>query len=221
MGYWKTNVLIPNYHYSDWLVGGAAENEYPNSLWTDYSDSLICRLSDSSNCLTCRVPDLSDCLTVWFAGCQICQIVRFFWLSDLQVVWFVWWTDCLICLILLISDNQLSENQLNSYSSGLLLWYPDIQYFIQPAILSTVYQHLQIYRKPGIEFIRNSVSEVLLQQTFSNAVVAIIRHSRWSEVLVFQPLSHYYKQINSHRISDWSDQISKTVSEQQLFSDIQ
>ena len=57
-------------------------------------------------------------------------------------------------------------------------------------------------QSPFEPMIRNSVSDIQLQQIFSNAVVAII----WdSELLVFQSFSCYYKQTISNRIS--ADQI--------------
>ena len=172
MGYWKTNVLITKLLLF-WLVGKRCCWKMSTLI---HCEQIILILWPAD----CLIP-----LTIWLVDCLIYLTVWF--------VWFVWLSYCLICLILLISDNQLSDNQLNSYSGSLLLLSTDIQYTIQPAIVCTVYQHFQIYRKPGIGFIRNSVSEVQLQQTFSNAVVAIIRHSSWSESLVFQLLSCYYK----------------------------
>ena len=157
MGDWKTEVLLL------WLAGRMGN-------WT--IDALIhCRpiilivwftwFSDTMIGLILWFSDFPDSLICWFADPPDPP--------DPLIHWFIWFADSLVCwfsdssdsLIYLLSGNQLSENQLSSYSGSLLLWSPDIQNFIQPAILHAAYQLFQTYRKPGvlsIRIIRHSAS---------------------------------------------------------------
>ena len=96
-----------------------------------------------------------------------------------------------------LSDGLSSGHQASYYSDSLLFWSPYIQYFIQPAILCTVYQHVQSYRKLGIwlqqEFsIRHSASTDIQQCSDSNYLAF--------RTIVFRPPSCYCTQIISNRI---------------------
>ena len=82
-------------------------------------------------------------------------------------------SECLILSDGLSSGHQASGNQLNYYSGSLLPWSPYIQYFIQPAILCTVYQHFQSYKKSAIHLyqelsIRHSTPTDIQQCSGSN-----------------------------------------------------
>ena len=121
--------------------------------------------------------DWSDYLNVWLTECLICLIV---WLPECLIVWMSdlsdwlnpWFPECLICLnvwmpeCLILSDGLSSGHRVSYYSDSLLFWSPYIQYFIQPAILCTVYQHVQSYRK----------LDIWLHQEFS------IRHSAPTDI---------------------------------------
>jgi len=125
----------------------------------DLSDCLICRFSNSPDSLILLIPwfvwftDSSDSLMSWFPGFSDSLILWFAGLSDSSdssdslILWFVWFSDLSDFLILLMTANQQSENQLTCYSGSLLLCPSDIQYFIQPAILCTVYQHCSDLQK--------------------------------------------------------------------------
>ena len=172
----------------------------PDCLIVWMSECLDVWMSDSTECLIAWMPECLICLIVWMSECLIWLID---WLTDWLIVWMSELPECLIAWmpdivwwpVIRPSGHQPSGNQLTYYSGTLLPWSPYIQHFIQPAILCTVYQHFHSYRKSGIALLRNLVSEVQLQQTVSIAVVAII----WDSV--FQPLSCYYTQNISNRIS--------------------
>ena len=153
---------------------------FPNSLWTNYSDSLISLIpwyidfliyliswffwfSDLSDCLIVLIvwfPNFLISLFVWLSDSSDCLISWFPDLSDCLIVWFFWLSDCLILLILLIlliSANRQISNQKNSSPAILAVYYSNLQWS-SPSFNQLFYvQHISIYqnyRKSGIVFIR-------------------------------------------------------------------
>ena len=101
--------------------------------------------------------------------------------------------------------HQAIRHQAISSTTIQVFYYSGPHTFSTPSNQLSYVQYISIFRVTASQIyacIRNSVSDILIQQTFSNAVVSIIWHS---ELLVFQPVSCYYTQIISNRIS--ADQI--------------
>ena len=110
-------------------------------------------------------------------------------------------SECLILSDGLSSGHQAIRYQAISSTTIQVVYYSGPHTFSIPSNQLSYVQYISIFRVTASQIyacIRNSVSDILLQQTFSNAVVSIIWHS---ELLVFQPLSYYYIQIVSNRIS--------------------
>ena len=110
-------------------------------------------------------------------------------------------SECLILSDGLSSGHQAIRHQTISSATIQVVYYPGPHTFSTSSNQLFYVQYISIFRVTESQLyicIRNSVSDIQLQQIFSNAVVAII----WdSELLVFQPFSCYYKQIISNRIS--------------------
>ena len=97
--------------------------------------------------------------------------------------------------------HQVIRHQATSLATIQVVYYSGPHTFSTSSNQLSYVQYISIFRVTEYQVyscISNSVPDIQLQQTFSNAVVAIIWHS---ELLVFQPLSCYYKQIISNRIS--------------------
>ena len=114
-------------------------------------------------------------------------------------------SECLILSAGLSSGHQAIRHQAISSATIQVVYYSGPHTFSTSSNQLSYVQYISIFRVAESQIygcIRNSISDILLQQAFSNAVVAIIWHS---ELLMFQPLSYYYTQIISNRIS--ADQI--------------
>ena len=114
-------------------------------------------------------------------------------------------SECLILSDGLSSGHQAIRHQTISSATIQVVYYSGPHTSSTSSNQLSYVQYISIFRDTESQIygcIRNSVSDILLQQPFSNAVVAIIWHSK---LLVFQPLSYYYTQMISNRIS--ADQI--------------